>query len=182
MIPKGFENLYSIHMFAVTYFPLSDTFDSSDAMCLLARSFDCQTNIIDKKEKICWFLLKMEWRLFLWVSNKSNGQLCTMHFQHHHQTNIRLALCLMQWNYFCARKHIWVHFRWDWIFALLSCTNEKEKKKASRSEIKKAARNVCGIFRSLVNVCECFDYILLPLKLRLIASEWAEVPFYLEYQ
>lgn len=28
----------------------------------------------------------------------------------------------------------------------------------------------------------CFDYILLPLKLRLIASEWAEAPFYLEYQ
>lgn len=107
-----------------------------------------------KKNKICVrFYIEHGELLFLWVSNKSNGQLC-------------IVCNAIRWNYLRCLPYTSGCIFDEIEFAFLLCIEKK-----SESEIKKAVRNVCGIFFVY------FDYIFAPIKITLnsIWMVWSTV-------
>lgn len=108
-----------------------------------------------------------ESRSFLRCQINQNGQSGSVHADFHSAIRTKIAFALLTSG--CIFDEIGSRFP-----RYISYTQMARKKKN-----KMQIRNQKG---SLRDSCPCFDYIWLPLKLRLIASEWAEVPFYLEYQ
>lgn len=167
------RNLYSIHMFAVTYFAvLPYQFDSSGVQRVLqtaaTRNIDLKKKNTSQRnllERI--FIENEESRSFLRCQINQNGQSGSVHADFHSAIRTKIAFALLTSG--CIFDEIGSRFP-----RYISYTQMARKKKN-----KMQIRNQKG---SLRDSCPCFDYIWLPLKLRLIASEWAEVPFYLEYQ
>lgn len=110
--PKGFAsgpNLYSIHMFAVTYFPLATfIFDSIGCNVFYKQPPEHCIFATHKKSLYVPLYWKQSSPFISLVSNKSNGQLCSVHFP------FKITPCnAIRWKLFSCRCHIWVHFWWD---------------------------------------------------------------------